>query len=279
MSMNGVAHSKLELKDVSMIYSRRGKQFAALRDVSMQVEAGQFISLVGASGCGKTTLLRIVDGLMAPSGGEIWVDGKPVTRPGPDRGFVFQQDALFPWRTVLDNIVFGLEVQGKPKRESRSRADELIRLVGLSGFEQHFPHELSGGMRQRANLARALTIDPDILLMDEPFASLDAQTRELMQSELLRIWRSNRKTVMFVTHQIDEAVFLADRVVVMTSRPGQIKAMLDVNIPRPRDLSVKRTQPFLDLVDAIWKMIEEEVKAALRITGDGSVIRQQLASY
>ncbi len=279
MSTNGLAHTKLELKDISMIYTQRGRQFAALRDVSMQIEAGQFISIVGASGCGKTTLLRIVDGLIPPTGGAIWVDGKPVNRPGPDRGFVFQQDALFPWRTVMDNIVFGLEVQGKPKRESRSRADELIRLVGLAGFEQHFPHELSGGMRQRANLARALTIDPDILLMDEPFASLDAQTRELMQSELLRIWRSNRKTVIFVTHQIDEAVFLADRVVVMTSRPGQIKAILEVGIPRPRDLSVKRTQVFLDLVDSIWKMIEEEVKAAMRITDNGSVTRRQLATY
>jgi NitT/TauT family transport system ATP-binding protein len=262
-----------------MVYSQRGKRFSALLDVSMEIEAGEFISIVGASGCGKTTLLRIVDGLVAPTRGEVCVDGKVVTRPGPDRGFVFQQDALFPWRTVLDNIIFGLEVQGKPKRDSRARAADLIRLVGLSGFEEHFPHELSGGMRQRANLARALTIDPDILLMDEPFAALDAQTREIMQSELLRIWRSNRKTVMFVTHQIDEAVYLADRVVVMTSRPGQIKAILDVGIPRPRDLSVKRTPQFLALVDEIWKMIEEEVKAALHITGDGRVDSRPLATY
>jgi NitT/TauT family transport system ATP-binding protein len=258
--------AKLELKDISMVFSRRGQRFQALRDVSLQVAAGQFISIVGASGCGKTTVLRIVDGLTTPTRGQVWVDGQPVARPGPDRGFVFQQDALFPWRTVLDNVIFGLEVQGKPKREARERADVLVRLVGLSGFEQHFPHELSGGMRQRANLARALTIDPDVLLMDEPFASLDAQTREIMQSELLRIWRSNRKTVLFVTHQIDEAVYLADRVVVMTSRPGQVKAVLDVNLPRPRDLSVKRTPRFLELVDDIWRMIEEEVKAALHMT-------------
>jgi NitT/TauT family transport system ATP-binding protein len=207
------------------------------------------------------------------------VDGREVTRPGPDRGFVFQQDALFPWRTVLDNVIFGLEVQGRGKAESRSRADALIRLVGLAGFEQHFPHELSGGMRQRANLARALTIDPDILLMDEPFASLDAQTREIMQAELLRIWRSNRKTVLFVTHQIDEAVYLADRVIVMTSRPGQIKATIDVDIQRPRDLSVKRTPQFLGLVDEIWKLIEEEVKAALQIIEDGKVDSRPLATY
>jgi len=262
-----------------MIYEQRGKRFEALRDVSLQVDGGEFISIVGASGCGKTTLLRIVDGLKAPSRGQIWVDGKPVQKPGPDRGFVFQQDALFPWRTVLDNVIFGLEVQGKSKKEARARADGLVGLVGLSGFEQHFPHELSGGMRQRANLARALTIDPDILLMDEPFASLDAQTREIMQAELLRIWRSNRKTVLFVTHQIDEAVFLADRVVVMTSRPGQVKAVLDVKIDRPRDLSVKRTPAFLDLVDQIWKMIEEEVKAALQMTANGRVNAQALATY
>jgi len=270
---------KLALNSISMIYAQRGRRFAAIHDVSMDIDKGEFISLVGASGCGKTTLLRIVDGLIAPTAGEVRVDGQPVVRPGPDRGFVFQQDALFPWRTVLDNVIFGLEVQGKPKREALSRADDLVRLVGLSGFEQHFPHELSGGMRQRANLARALTIDPDILLMDEPFASLDAQTREIMQSELLRIWRGNKKTVLFVTHQIDEAVFLADRVVVMTTRPGQIKAILDVDIPRPRDLSVKRTPHFLELVDAIWKMIEEEVKAALRITDQERVETKPIATY
>ncbi len=270
---------KLELKHISMVFTQRGKRFEALRDVSIDVEAGEFISIVGASGCGKTTLLRIADGLRAPTRGEVLVDGRPVSGPGPDRGFVFQQDALFPWRTVLDNVIFGLEVQGRKKAESRARADGLIRLVGLAGFEQHFPHELSGGMRQRANLARALTIDPDVLLMDEPFASLDAQTREIMQAELLRIWRSNRKTVLFVTHQIDEAVFLADRVIVMTSRPGQVKAVLDVDIARPRDLSVKRTPRFLELVDEIWKMIEEEVKAALHITEDGKVDSKALATY
>src|SRR4030081_1359497 len=280
---NGVSQvlsaKKLELRGISMLYTRRARRFEALRDVSLRVDAGEFISIVGASGCGKTTLLRIVDGRISPTRGQVSVDGHPVTRPGPDRGFVFQQDALFPWRTVLDNVIFGLEVQGCKKAESRARADRLLRLVGLNGFEQHFPHELSGGMRQRANLARALTIDPDVLLMDEPFASLDAQTREIMQAELLRIWRSNKKTVLFVTHQIDEAVFLADRVIVMTSRPGQVKAVLEVDIPRPRDLTIKRTPRFLELVDEIWKMIEEEVKAALEIHGDGKVDSKALATY
>ena len=274
-----ISSKKLELNHISMVYTQRGRRFQALRDVSIAVEAGEFISIVGASGCGKTTLLRIADGLLKPTRGEVSVDGQPINGPGPDRGFVFQQDALFPWRTVLDNVIFGLEVQGRKKSDARARADGLLRLVGLSGFEQHFPHELSGGMRQRANLARALTIDPDVLLMDEPFAALDAQTREIMQAELLRIWRSNKKTVLFVTHQIDEAVFLADRVIVMTSRPGQVKAAVEIDIPRPRDLTLKRTPHFLELVDEIWKMIEEEVKAALEIHADGKVDSKALATY
>jgi NitT/TauT family transport system ATP-binding protein len=271
--------AKLEADHVWMVFKRRERWVEALRDVSLRVEAGRFISIVGASGCGKTTLLRIVDGLMAPTRGQVRVDGRPVTGPGPDRGFVFQQDALFPWRTVLDNVLFGLEMQGRRNHGARERADALIRLVGLAGFEHHFPHELSGGMRQRANLARALTIDPEVLLMDEPFAALDAQTREIMQSELLRVWRANRKTVLFVTHQIDEAVYLSDQVIVMTSRPGRIKATVDVDIPRPRELAVKRTPRFLDLVDEIWRMIEEEVKAALHITTDTTVQPQSIATY
>ena len=276
--MTSIGAPKLEARHVSMVFTRRGRPVQALRDVNLDVRAGEFISLVGASGCGKTTLLRIVDGLMPPTAGEIRIDGRLVQRPGPDRGFVFQQDALLPWRTVLDNVIFGLEVQGRPKTLARQQADAFVRLVGLAGFEHHYPHELSGGMRQRANLARALCIDPDVLLMDEPFAALDAQTRELMQSELLRIWRANRKTVLFVTHQIDEAVYLADRVVVMTSRPGQIKAILDVEIPRPRDLSVKRTPRFLELVDTIWQMIEEEVKVALQMTSAAKATAQPIAT-
>jgi len=264
-------HIKLQTRNISKTFVRRRQAVEVLRDVTIDVEASHFVSIVGASGCGKTTFLRIIDGLISPTSGEILIDGSPVAGPGLDRAFVFQQDALFPWRTVIDNVIFGLEVQRKSKRESTERAMEFIQLVGLSGFEYHFPHELSGGMRQRANLARALTVDPQVLLMDEPFASLDAQTREIMQSELLRIWRSNRRTVLFITHQIDAAVYLADKVIVMTARPGRIKAILDVDIPRPRQLSVKRTPRFLELVDEIWKMIEEEVKAALNIVDETEV--------
>jgi NitT/TauT family transport system ATP-binding protein len=262
---------KLEARNISKTFVSREREIEVLRDVSVEVGTGQFVSIVGASGCGKTTLLRIIDGLIPPSGGEILVNGHPVDGPGRDRAFVFQQDALFPWRNVRDNVIFGLEVQGDHKGDSSERAQHFIQMVGLAGFEQHFPHELSGGMRQRANLARALTVDPDVLLMDEPFASLDAQTREIMQSELLKIWRMANKTVLFITHQIDEAVYLSDRVVVLTARPGRVKSVLDVDMPRPRELSVKRTPRFLDVVDEIWRLIEEEVKAALQIVDESEV--------
>jgi NitT/TauT family transport system ATP-binding protein len=184
-----------------------------------------------------------------------------------------------PWTSVLDNVALPLKLAGVASAEARPRIEEALAQVGLADFAGRYPRELSGGMKMRVSLARALVTRPEILLMDEPFAALDAQTREIMQSELLRIWRSNKKTVLFVTHQIDEAVYLADRVVVMTSRPGQIKAVLDVNIQRPRDLSVKRTAGFLEVVDEIWKMIEEEVKAALRISHDGRAQSQALATY
>lgn len=253
--------AKLETRGLCKIFEKAtGGTVEALRDITVSIEEGEFVSIVGASGCGKTTFLRILDGLIEPTSGEIYLDGKPVTRPGPDRGFVFQSDSLFPWRTVLDNVVFGLEVQGRSRKEARERAMEFIRLVGLAGFEKNYPHELSGGMRQRANLARALTVNPELLLMDEPFAALDAQTREIMQQELLRIWNADRKTVIFITHQIDEAIFLADRVVVMTARPGRIKAIFDIDIPRPRTLHVKREPHFLKLLDEVWTLIEEEVR-------------------
>lgn len=244
--------------------TRTGAAIEALLNINLDIAAGEFVTLVGASGCGKTTLLRIVDGLTPPSQGQILLDGREVRGPGPDRGMVFQSDSLFPWRTVLANVMFGLEIQRQPRAPSTERAQRLIDLVGLKGFEHHYPHELSGGMRQRVNLARALAIDPEVLLMDEPFAALDAQTREIMQAELLRIWVANRKTVLFVTHQIDEAIFLADRVVVMTARPGRIKEVIALTLPRPRALAMKRTPEFIAYVDRVWKLIEEEVVQAMR---------------
>jgi NitT/TauT family transport system ATP-binding protein len=262
---------KLEARGLSKVFvGEDGKVKAeALRQIDLQINPGEFVSLVGASGSGKTTLLRLVHGLIAPSSGHVLVDGQYTDCPGLDRGFVFQRDALLPWRTVLDNVTLGLEARGSKRSEAKKIAQEYITLVGLEGFEGHYPHEISGGMRQRVNLARALAIDPEVLLMDEPFASVDAQTREIMQGELLRIWSQNQKTVLFVTHQIDEAVYLSDRVVVLTARPGRVKEVIDVDIPRPRPLSVKRTPDFVRIVDRIWNLIEVEVRQSVRPIRDG----------
>ena len=250
---------KLQTVGVSKSFVRADEELLVLEDINLSFRTGEFVSLVGASGCGKTTLLRIIDGLIEPTDGEVLLDGQRIGRPGPDRGFVFQTDCLLPWRSVLDNIVFGMELQRIPKSQARRRAQELINLVGLAGFEGHFPLELSGGMRQRVNLARALAVDPQLLLMDEPFAALDAQTREIMQSELLKMWRQTQKTVIFVTHQIEEAIYLSDRVIVFSARPAKIREIVSVNLGRPRALAVKRSQEFLELADRVWTLIEDEV--------------------
>ncbi|HMG79407.1 MAG TPA: ABC transporter ATP-binding protein [Xanthobacteraceae bacterium] len=261
---------KLEAQDVRLAYPqpRAGTQLVALDGVNLQVMDGEFVAIVGPSGCGKTTFLSVVDGLIAATGGRVLVDGEVVTRPGPDRAVVFQDASLLPWRTVLGNVRYGLECLGVRGRNADARAEKLIALVGLTGFEHHYPHELSGGMQQRVNLARALVVDPKILLMDEPFASLDAQTRELMQEELTRIWAKARKTVLFITHQIDEAIYLADRVVVFSGRPGKVKDSIAVDIERPRPIGVKRQTRFHALEDRIWALIDEDVKG--RTAADNS---------
>jgi NitT/TauT family transport system ATP-binding protein len=243
-----------------------GKMFGdlqALSDIDLAVERGEFISVVGPSGCGKTTFLRIVAGLESASSGEVLLDGRVVRAPGGDRGFVFQSDNLLPWRTVFANAIIGREVAGKVGPKEKARTMELLKLVGLEGFERYHPRQLSGGMRQRVNLARALAIDPEVLLMDEPFSALDAQTREIMQTELLRIWEDGRKTVLFVTHQIDEAVFLSDRVLVFARRPGRLRENVKIELPRPRALSIKRTAEFVRYVDHIWRLIEDDVRASV----------------
>jgi NitT/TauT family transport system ATP-binding protein len=245
--------------------TRLSKQFGeleALRGIDLAVERGEFISVVGPSGCGKTTFLRIVAGLEQATSGDVLLDGQAVRGPGGDRGFVFQSDNLLPWRSVLANAMIGPEIAGRAGPNERRHAVGLLKLVGLEGFKHYYPRQLSGGMRQRVNLARALAIDPEILLMDEPFSALDAQTREIMQTELLRIWEGGRKTVLFVTHQIDEAVFLSDRVLVFARRPGRLQAEVKIPLPRPRSLPLKRTGEFVGLVDQIWRMIEDDVRAA-----------------
>ena len=251
---------KLETRQICKEFlGGNSEPLSVLSNISMQIYASEFVSIVGASGCGKTTFLRILDGLITPSAGEVLIDGQKVNGPGPNRGFVFQKDSLWPWRTTMGNILFGLQIQRRPRAEARAIAQQLIELVGLRGFESHYPHQLSGGMRQRVNLARALAIDPEVLLMDEPFAALDAQTREVMQLELIRVWTDRRKTVVFVTHQIDEAVFLSDRVVVLAARPGRIKEIVPIDLPRPRRFAIKRTPEFVAHVDKIWTLLEEEV--------------------
>jgi len=255
---------KLRVEGVAKAFvTPTGAAMPVLKDISFTAGAGEFLAIVGPSGCGKTSLLRILDGLMPADGGAIALDGRAVAGPGPDRGFVFQSDSLLPWRTVADNVGFGLELQGRDRERSRRVVADLVTLVGLAGFERYYPHQLSGGMRQRVNLARALAVDPEVLLMDEPFAALDAQTREMMQAELLRIWAERRKTVLFITHQIDEAVYLADRVVVFSARPSVVKATITVDLPRPRPLSAKRQPAMLACVDEIWRLIEEEVRGGL----------------
>ncbi len=234
-----------------------------LRSISTSINRGEFVSIVGPSGCGKTTFLRIVGGLEKANSGEVKLDGRVLTGPGSDRGFVFQQDNLLPWRTVLANTEIGPEIGGYKNSDQRKTTMRLLKLVGLEGFENYYPRQLSGGMRQRVNLARALAVDPDLLLMDEPFSALDAQTREIMQTELMRIWEEGRKTVLFVTHQIDEAVYLSDRVFVFARRPGRINEIVEIDLPRPRPLDMKRTPEFMRYVDHIWKLIEEDVRASV----------------
>jgi NitT/TauT family transport system ATP-binding protein len=246
---------KLRVTGISKTFRRRDDRLLVLDDISFDVRAGEFFVIVGPSGCGKTTFLRIVQGLDTPTAGQILLAGQVLKGPGTDRGFVFQNDSLFPWRTVLRNVTFGNELRGEPRQSADRNARGIISLVGLAGFEGHYPHELSGGMRQRVNLARAINIEPDILLMDEPFAALDALTREAMQQELLRIAAETRKTVLFITHQIDEAVLLADRIAVFSARPGRLMCTIDVGLPRPRSLQVKRTAEFQSIVDQVWTLI------------------------
>ena len=230
----------------------------ALGGFDIDVEEGEFLSIVGPSGCGKSTFLNVLLGLIRPDSGDISMRGKKISGPGSDRAMVFQEFGLLPWRTVQHNIELGLELKKMAAVKRRGIAERLIALVGLGGFEHHYPHELSGGMKQRVGLARALATDPDVLLMDEPFAALDAQTRDLMQVELLRIWREAKKTVLFVTHQIDEAIYLADRVVVFSGRPGRVKESIAVDIERPRPIGIKRQARFHALEDRIWALIEED---------------------
>jgi len=227
----------LTVENLNKNYVSRGSETAALVNIDLRIEEGEFICLLGPSGCGKSTLLKIIAGLIPATSGRIAINGEPVSGPGPERAVVFQDYALFPWMTVGDNVEFGLEARKLPVAERHEISSRLLKVVGLSDFADRFPHHLSGGMKQRVSIARALAVDPSLLLMDEPFGALDAQTRHVLQDELLRIWREYRKTVVFVTHSIEEAIYLSDRIVVMTARPGRVKQIVTVPEARPRDMA------------------------------------------
>jgi ABC-type nitrate/sulfonate/bicarbonate transport system ATPase subunit len=253
----------LEARGVAIEYHRRraGTTLTAIEDINLDVFEGEFVSIVGPSGCGKTTFLKAVDGQIALSQGEVLLSGRPLAEARRERAMVFQESLLFPWFTVERNVAYGLECQGVRLSEAKRRSSKYVELVGLDGFRTHYPHELSGGMQQRANLARALSVDPRLLLMDEPFSALDAQTRELMQQELLRIWGEAKATVLFVTHQINEAIYLSDRVVVMSGRPGRIVKDIRIDLARPRPLDIKRTPAFQQYEDEVWHLIEAQVRS------------------
>ena len=245
----------IEIREVAKHFHARAETRQALRPTSLDVAEGEFVSIVGPSGCGKTTLMKIVAGLLPPSAGEVRLDGVSVHAPPDGVGIVFQSPTLLKWRTVLDNVLVPAEAAGRPRRQYEPIARDLIRLVGLDGFAGHYPRELSGGMQQRVAISRALLLEPRLLLMDEPFGALDAMTREEMNLELQRIWEQQRKTVLFITHSIDEAVFLSDRVVVMTLRPGGVREVLDIQLPRPRGLHVRAHPRFVEYVGRIRDLI------------------------
>ncbi len=240
---------------------RQSREIEALHDVSLTLEGGEFVTVLGPSGCGKSTLLHILAGLLPPTRGRVVFEGVPAE--GPVSSVVFQEHALFPWRTVLGNVAFGPEVRGVPAPEREARARRLVELVGLQGFEDRYPRELSGGMQQRAAIARALAVEPALLLMDEPFSALDAQSRSLMQFELLGLWERTRLSILYVTHQIQEAVLLGDRVVVMTRRPGRVLTVRPVGLPRPRDERTLLAPAFAALVDDCWQLIKQDARQAL----------------
>ena len=249
---------KVVIKDVKKVYEGRNGPVVALNGANLEIQDNEFICVVGPSGCGKSTLLNILAGLLEPTSGEILVDGKPVEGTSVDRGVVFQQYALFPWLTVKKNVEFGLKLQKKSKEECEAIAMKYIKMVGLEKFTNSYPKELSGGMKQRVAIARAYAVNPSLLLMDEPFGALDAQTRTQLQTELLKTWEEEKKTCFFITHDVEEAILLASRVVVMSARPGRIKEVIDIDIPYPRDQESKMLPRFTELKNYIWNMVYKE---------------------
>ncbi len=261
MQFNGRKNEiKVRAENIRKVFLNKNeeKPLEALGGIDLDIREGEFFAIVGPSGCGKSTFLEIVAGLIKPTSGRIFIDNKPINGPDLNRGIVFQGYALFPWRTVLGNIAYGLEEKGIPEQKREDICGKYITLVGLAGFENHYPYQLSGGMKQRVAIARVLAYDPDILLMDEPFAALDTQTREMLQAEVLRIWNETKKTVLFVTHNIEEAVFLADRIAVMSARPGIIKQIIEVPLVRPRFEEQRTSEGFMIVRKEVGRLVREE---------------------
>ncbi|MEK3912763.1 ABC transporter ATP-binding protein [Paenibacillus sp. FSL H7-0331] len=250
--------NKIEISSLSKIYKGRGGDTIALQNTDLTIKNNEFVCVVGPSGCGKTTLLNIIGGLEAATSGSVRVDGKEVNGPGRERGVVFQQYALFPWKTVLKNVEFGLKLRGLNQKERKEKAESYLELVGLKDFAHAYPKELSGGMKQRVAIARAYAVEPEVLLMDEPFGALDAQTRAQLQEELLKTWQKQKKTCFFITHDVEEAVILAQRVIIMSARPGRIKEIIDVDIPYPRDQSTKLDERYISIKNEIWSKVYRE---------------------
>lgn len=250
--------TKLKIDGVKKVYNTRNGDVVALNGVDLEIKENEFICVVGPSGCGKSTLLNIIAGLEMPTEGAVYIDNKKIEGTGVERGVVFQQYALFPWMTVLKNVMFGSRLQGKSKEEAEAIAMKYIKMVQLEDFVNHYPKELSGGMKQRVAIARAYAVNPEVLLMDEPFGALDAQTRTQLQSELLETWEKEQKTCFFITHDVEEAIILAQKVIIMSARPGRIKDIVDIDIPYPRNQETKMSQRFLELKNEIWGQVYQE---------------------
>lgn len=262
--LNMTGTPKLEIKEVGKVFKTKKGETTALEKTSFSIEEGEFVTILGPSGCGKSTVLRIVAGLEEATSGKVLLDGQEIHGPGPDRGMVFQSYTLFPWLSVKDNITFGLKLKGVSQKERDDIARHYLQLIGLEGFENHFPIQLSGGMKQRVAIARALANDPKILLMDEPFGALDAQTRNIMQEVLLKAWEESKKTILFITHDVDESIFLADSVYVMTARPGRLKKRIPIALERPRDFSVKASAQFAEYKEELLSLIRDETLKAIK---------------
>ncbi|MGD9877384.1 ABC transporter ATP-binding protein [Desulfococcus sp.] len=265
---NGItanAAPKISVKGVTKVFSSKRGEVTALKDLSLDIRDGEFLVIVGASGCGKSTLLNLVAGFDSATHGEVLLDGRPVTGITPECGMIFQQYALFPWKTVQENVEFGLKMKRMPKSEREERAAKFIELVGLNGFERTYPHHLSGGMKQRVSIARSLANDPQVMLLDEPFAALDAMTRQVLQEQLVRIYEKHRKTIIFITHSIDEALLLSSSIVVMTARPGRIAQEITNDLPHPRNADVQLSERYLELKRHIWSSVQAEVLKSMEV--------------